>query len=609
MKKIIIFINVLFAFGCSFKKDEANSSGGTPENKTITINENDLLDDDGDLISNGEERKRGLNPKVANIPSMDINFAKDYIIKINYKNKSDDFIKSFVIDTRNEKEVNGVEVKTGKHFLYDFSKAISARNFKVSNYSSANMPIAYFRRFTSSKLPFDIIKKQELEFYSEFDPEVDEIESIEVEIFNLANLKSSYLPAGISELELSYLLFDDTTDEYREVSRGIVTSEIGYDSTTSFNVKLDNIPIEMFLKSYFSRGEFLTTQVENYKFNDKDLYYKDLISSVEKKSIPVAFFYPGKSDLKYISVMDGLNHFSEIIAKGFSKNLIFSGDVLVGVNESLSGLDEIDSLSDLAGEYTNGQWFVQTNLLDSHYTEHQYKPSDSIIMSYYLGDELSKSVKENVLIGRELQSTEKERLFLGNFTKNSYLEISIVPRNVYGERFRTDEITFNRCRAKINQPYSFSERMVFTDELNLYGEKIKLTNGSKSISLKELADQGLISLRRIGNTIVFETKELTEIFHIDSIFSSPLYLKAEPIVTNDLKGYGITEVSQYSVDDCVSEIRTYDDDLPFYLTPHQVEQYKKWSNSDDIYGNVTYDYYDYAQHFNFLVSGNLKQYY
>lgn len=620
MNKCIISIFVILLLSsCSFKKDEKESGGGNhSETKPLEVLQVDNADNDGDLISNSDEIRRGLNPNIANIPSLQMEFAKDFTIKINYKTKTDDFVKTFEIDTKKEKTESALIMRAGEPFYYDLSKKMASERIKTSKYNMINLPESGFRRFSSPDIPRSFINRKLLEFYGEFNKETDEIVSIEVETINLVHSTSSYIKKGITDLELSFLLFDEEMGDYVEISSGKVDKTIGYDEVVSFNVTATDIPADLFFKNFFEDGKFFVSEIKDYNYLDRGISFSNYLEGIKKKTMPVAVFSPTKKEIKYVAVNNGVSRIDEIIKKSVGQNYIVSNNELVAIDNVFNNLDDFESLSSLEGLYNKGSWLVISNELTNHYLDHRYTNHDSLIFSYFTGDELASNTKDKKTVYKEVFSSKTHKINLGSFSKNSSLGLTLSPRFVFGEDYELEEFTDDAnththdCHYKVYKPYNFKDPYSFSDDLSKFSKKIVLSNGAVEFSVHDLAKKGIVTIERNNDQLTLYTKNISGIFNKKNDLVENLYLIARPFYQSGIKGISFKAIPNnsslmYLSYACLNKVKNLSGDynLPYYLTNDQYYRYLDMLAKS----NYTRETGVYRKDFSFSFISTINQFY
>jgi hypothetical protein len=117
---------LLFLGACSFSSDpQQTASGEGREIKPILLDPN--LDDDGDMILNGEELKRGRNPLVAELPELKIRFLQNFKVLT-----ADDQV---LIDTQVGRDAPDFKYRVGELFLRSHAYKTAAMSGRFSTHS------------------------------------------------------------------------------------------------------------------------------------------------------------------------------------------------------------------------------------------------------------------------------------------------------------------------------------------------------------------------------------------------------------------------------------------------------------------------------------------
>src|SRR5690606_42163513 len=93
MNYLLLFV-LAITTACSFKSPDSDKSENVSSVDEISLEEQKILDSDGDLVSDFDERNNGTDPFVADIPRVDVSFLQDYSIEVTFEDES-----TFKIDT------------------------------------------------------------------------------------------------------------------------------------------------------------------------------------------------------------------------------------------------------------------------------------------------------------------------------------------------------------------------------------------------------------------------------------------------------------------------------------------------------------------------------
>lgn len=103
----LLLAMLLATVACSFKSpDKEKKNEAVSQYEEIKPEDLAKMDTDGDKLNDLDEKERGLNPFVADIPELKVRFLQNYSIKVNWHVRTPDGVDhpesawDFKIDTR-----------------------------------------------------------------------------------------------------------------------------------------------------------------------------------------------------------------------------------------------------------------------------------------------------------------------------------------------------------------------------------------------------------------------------------------------------------------------------------------------------------------------------
>jgi len=543
---------------CSFTSD------GKLNSKTISgINElkiNPNADSDGDGVKDGEEAALGRNPFVAELPDLKVRFLQNYKIEVFYHPSAGDPIKdqkSFVINT-DVKDTNP-----------DFK-------FRVGNVFARNHALktaASFGRFSSHTS--GIFEEHDLSWvsYPEIDPKFfhaaairyrdifndqNIIDDIKIILSNQARLNESPLFRELRNLKLNFYFLNHETENYEVLTSTNVDRHFQSGIYESFDVVIDHAPIALLKESFFKRGEFIISEIEDYEIPAMATNYKTLLASVKAKSIPVLYETPLEEKVFYIAASSGVS-FQNILKAAFDKNYEVKEDALVKIGQFENNLSDFTHLKEVKDKDKLGKWFVMTNEFKENVLDHSYNPSDRIILSYINGSDLSDQTQESIYsYVSKIDGNKSESILpLGNITPNSKIEFTLHPLNRFGRAISKQQETINRpggscgkncvqlplrCTWEVNAFKDYDENYSLSPDLLGEGEKLDLIINGDTYKLSDLLKDKKILLTKTEVGVHVTINDISVIKEIKDFEENSLSLKVRSFSGSDFFGLKLNDV-------------------------------------------------------------------
>jgi hypothetical protein len=572
VKVWLLSVSLLAFVACSFKKGE--ELVGLPINqKTEEIKINPKIetevvkdidsDSDGDKVLDRDEVALGRKPFVADLPELKVRFLQNYKIEVTYHKIGSDpenDKKSFVIDT-NVKETNP-----------DFK-------FRVGNVFARNHALktaASFGRFSTHTQ--GVFEEHDLSWvsYPELDPKFfhgeaikyreifndqNVIDDIKITLTNQARLNESPGIHEIKNLKLNFYYLNHETENYEVLSSTNVDRHFQSGVYESFDVVIEHAPVGLLKESFFKRGEFIISEVDDFDISTMETNYKTLLASVKAMSIPVLYETPLEEKIYYVAASKGVS-FQDILKDVFDKNYEVKEDALLKIGQFENNLSDFTYLKEVKDKDKLGKWFVMTNEFKEKYLDHEYKPTDRIILSYITGSDLSVQTQENIysyvpkIDGNKSESV----LALGNITPNSKVEFTLHPLNRFGRSLNKQREVFNRaggscgnncisfpvnCTWEVNLYKDYSETFMFSPDLIGEGEKLDLIVNGEVYKLSDLLKDKKIFISKSDSGVHVTIDDISKIKDIKDFEENSLSLKVRSSVGRDFQGVKLVDFGGY----------------------------------------------------------------
>ena len=570
--RFFIALSVLLSFvSCSFK---SQTGGGDGAEGGISISSSRIdesmspdLDSDGDMVTNLEEMKLGRNPFVSDLPELKVRFLQNFKIQVNYfDTKGAPPEKEITIDTKIGAMDSDFQYRVGKIFLRENAYQSAATIGKFSGHTSGKI---LDRDYSWVKYP-DIdprfFHEQAIKVrlaLNEFTRDITAKTTLE----NTVQLQPNKNFDSIKNLEISFYYYNYEKESYELLSTQKIEKNFFAGVTETFEVTLENLPLNLLMDNFLKKGEFIISEVTDYEIPSLKTTYSQLMKSVKNKTIPVAFNTPLESKISFVSVKDGGSRFSEIMETLFDRNFKIEGDNLIKVGQFENNLPSFTYLREVQDKDKLGKWFVFTNDLTKNFLDHEFVNGDTISLSYITGSELSLQSAEKVYVfspyvrSGNIPMGEDDTTIvpLGNVTPNSRIDVQIKPFDASGNILsRSQEIidtqdsscgrncfSFGKyCRWDITTPKIYGGPFTFNKDLSGRAEQMTLLLNNVEYPLKDLLkDQKIMTFWKGGNLHI-SIPDITKIQEIKNFEDNVLALKLTEISETDFWGIKLVAVGR-----------------------------------------------------------------
>lgn len=560
MRKILLIICLLIFSACSFKHSESLDS-----NKSIsTLKINSNGDTDGDGVTDQEEINRGSNPFIADLPELKVRFLQNYKIEIFYHQKDSDPVKdqkTVVINT-NIKDTNpDFKFRVGNVFARLHSNKIAASFGRFSSHSSGVIEDRDLSWVSYPELDPKFFNSISLQYRDVFSNQ-NIIDNIKITLTNQVRLNESPFYKEIKDLNLNFYFLNHETENYELLSNVKVDRHFQMGIYETFDVVIDHAPIGLIKDSFFKRGEFIISEVDDYFIPSLSTNYKTLLSKVKAKAIPVLFETPLDEKIYYVSSCDTGLHFQDILKVIFNRNYEVKEDSLIKIGQFSNNLSDFTYLKEIKEKDKLGKWFVMTNEFKENYLDRLYLSSDRIVLSYITGTDLSNQKNEEIYSYiSKIDGNKSEAVIpLGNVTPNSEISFTIKPINRFGRRMNNHQEKFVRtggscgnncisfpvnCTWEVHEFTDYNESFNFSLDLSGEGEKLDLIINEESFNLASLLKEKKIIVSKSEIGTHFDIPDISKIKDIKDFEENHLSLKLSSYVGTDFFGVKLTEVGGF----------------------------------------------------------------
>lgn len=565
LKTILVTALLCLFSACSFKSKDANemSDGGTPpaNNEELKINPN--ADSDGDGLKDGEEVTQGRNPFVADLPDLKVRFLQNYKIEVTYHDKDSDPLtgqKSFVIDTMVKDTNPDFKFRVGNVFARNHALKTAASFGRFATHSSGTFEEHDLSWVSYPELDPKFFHAKAIEYRDVFNDR-NVIDNIKITLSNQARLNESPIFKEIKNLKLNFYYLNHETENYEVLTSTQVDRHFQSGIYESFDVVIDQAPVSLLKESFFKRGEFIISEVEDYEIPTLSLNYKTLLSAVKAKSVPVLYETPLEEKIFYVSASEGVS-FQNILKTAFDKNYLVKEDGLLKIGQFENNLPTFTHLKEVKDKDKLGKWFILTNQFKENYLDRKYLPTDRIVLSYITGSHLSEQTDENIYsYVSKLESNKSESILpLGNVTSNSKIEFTIKPIKRYGRSLTRQREVFNRaggscgkncvqlpmnCAWEINSFDNYNDPFEFKSDLIGDGELLDLVINGEIFKLSDLLKDKKIQVTKTDIGTHIAINDISKILEIKDFEENQIAIKLRSIAGSDFFGVKLTEVGGY----------------------------------------------------------------
>jgi hypothetical protein len=545
------------AASCSFKSEQElpkASSDSVTGNAEMKIDPN--ADSDGDGVKDGEERASGRNPFVADLPELKVRFLQNYKIEVFYHHrlidpvKDPSSVKSFVIDT-NVKDTNpDFKYRVGNVFARKNALRTASSFGSFSSHSAGKFEEHDLSWVSYPELDPKFFHQKSLQHREVFS-ERNVIVNIKITLTNQVRLSESALFKEIKNLKLNFYYLNHETENYEVLSSTVVNRHFQSSVYETFEVVIDQAPVNLLKDSFFKRGEFLISEVEDYEIPSLGVNYKALLAKVLAKSIPVLLETPLEEKIYYVATEKGI-HFQNMLKAVFDRNYEVKEDRLLKIGQFQNNLPDFTHLKEVKDKDKLGKWFVMTNEFKENYLDRRYTPSDRIILSYITGTELAEQQQENVYsYSGAISGNKSESIMpLGNITPNSQIDIQLKPLKRFGTTVANEKVNFSRsgpcgnncaprtmsCDWDVNKFTQYYEDLTFNPDLSGEAEKLSLLVNGEEFSVAKLLKEKKILLNKVDGNIHLAINDINKILELKTFEESVISLKVKSFVGNDFEG-------------------------------------------------------------------------
>jgi hypothetical protein len=561
----LLLFSLLFSTSCSFKSDDEQVSEAVSD--TLDINEMPNADFDGDKVTNAAEIARGTNPLRADIPRLNTQFLQNYRIVVSYESIEDQSLGEFSIDTSKHFNDPDFSYRVGELFIRTSGLRESARIGKFENHSVGIIKEYDLTRVSYPEVDPRVYVKEVLKYNKHLDESKYKINNIQITLENSARLMEAQGFEQIKDLSVNFYYYDYEKESYELIKTHQEARNFSQGVNETYEVIINNVPVNFLRDNFFKKGEFIVSEVDDYKILSMKTTYKSLLASVKAVSIPVALNTFEGTEVVYVGANGGKVSFNKLLSSLFGNDFEISDNKLTKVRDFTTNLSSYDHLKDLKAEDKKGKWFIFTNKLTRSYLNHLYSPKDSVSLTYALGSELASQKDQSISSFQSAaNSVESDRDYpLGELSPNSSLHLQVAPQRLWGETKRTKHDVIESDGRCGNNCFTGVFRCVldfhFFDAvdqaLNLQDDQFDILNrlilviNNTEYSLKSLKTNEAVSIKYLDDNYHISISDLSLVHPLPFSAGNKVSLKLVSNREVTFSGLRVTRATGPNYDACM----------------------------------------------------------
>lgn len=626
-----VFLSLLVLGACSFKSPDQDKKNNESRNyEEIKPADLSKMDTDGDKINDLEEKEKGLNPFISDIPELRTRFLQNYSIKVNWHVRTPDGVDhtdaswDFTIDTRVGRNDPDFRYRVGEILVRNKAFAEASRIGRFSSHSWGEIQESDLTRVSYPDIDTRFSGLQALRTGQYFNNPNVAIDTVTVELENSVKLLPSSLYSSIKDLELNFYYFDYETESYELLTTKKIERHFNTDVNETFTVIIENVPVKLIADNYLKRGEFIVSEIKDYEIPALNTKYSELIKSVKNKTIQMVVSTPLETRSLFVAPFSKKNRFADLMENAFPKQFTIEGDNIIKVGQFSNNLSDYTHLKEVKGEDKKGKWFVLTDRLSRQYLDHEFTPGQAAILSYATGKELSEQTAEKVNGLRFAASgfDDFEIYPLGNISPNSIVDFQLSTGKRTGEGVDKQEdrpvsggdcgsnchvwqyqchLQFNTFK-KLDKVYEFKKDL--SEELSL----LSIIINEEEFSLKKLIEEKKAEVYWQEKNAHFRILDVSKIKEIVEADENVISLKLTTLRDTTFDGVKLISYSGREYYGCFNLVgaAAFHQKIPVYEGSKDFHQWKNMFNWNVL--KIGKDR-TYKQPFTLNVSSSINNYY
>lgn len=627
-----LFLLVLFFIvgACSFKSpDQEKKNSEARKYEEIKPEDLSKMDTDGDRLNDLEEKDRGLNPFVANIPELRTRFLQNYSIKVNWHVKTPDGVDhkdaawDFKIDTRVGRNDPDFKYRVGEVLVRDKAFLEASRIGKFASHSWGEITENDLTRVSYPDVDPKFFSLYNLKTGQYFDNPGVVIDSVTVDLENSVKLLPNSIYSSISNLELNFYYFNYESETYELLGTKLVERHFNRDVTETFSVVLENVPVDLVSQNYLRRGEFIVSEVKDFEIPEIGIKYSELMASVKAKTVQVVMNNPLESKVSFVAPFGKKARFVDLLDSLYPNQFKIEEDKLIKLGQFESNLPEYTHLKEIQNEDKKGKWFVHTNRLTRNYLDHEFIPGQAIILSYITGKVLASSTSEKILnLKFAATGGDDYQIYpLGNVSPNSMVDFQLSTGKRTGEAVDKKEdhpisggscggncsVWQFQCHFKFNIFKKRDEGYEFKKDLSEELSQLYLVINEDEFQLSKLVEEKKVDVSWAEGNAHFHIGDVSQIKEIFEAYENVISLKIKTLTETTHDGVFLVDFSGPQYYGCfnLAAEAAYNLKIPVYEKSKDFDNWKRFYNWNVL--KVGKDR-SYKQPFTLNISSSINNY-
>jgi hypothetical protein len=458
-KTFLILGTCLIIGACSVKPANPNASGVFGAASGLQIDPNG--DSDGDGVTDADEIKLGRNPFVADLPDLKLQFMKDFTLSYDLDDKS--------IQVNSQKEIKSqsFDYRVGDITLWNIAKKTTAQFARYDG-----VVVGGYKDIDLSRISYPYISPKFIAQMA-FRQRPGLLKNGNIVFTNTLKLERNKGIQSIVNPVFNFHYFNYETGEYELIAQKKVEKSIYEGVLEKFDIVLDNLPAKLIEENLIQKGEFITTEIEDFEIPLMKTTYKKLLATISDKCIPVTVISPIGTKVYYVTLQSNHNHLGQFLKTIFGSNFKIENNELLQVEGLANNLSKFKLLSELNGKTKEGKWFILfNNKINDDVFQYDFHKGDRVVLNYMTGSELAdQSYKQKINVLSKLTSEKNIKDFeIGEVGLNDEVQVGLRSKDLTLDYLDERSYGFNdsggnsswvyRFMQQRNEDYSFAEEKI-----------------------------------------------------------------------------------------------------------------------------------------------------
>lgn len=586
--KLIIPLILISLTSCSFKKPDGDENKNLSSYEEIKPADLEKMDTDGDRINDLEEKNRGLNPFVANIPELKTRFLQNYSIKVNWHVKANgvDYPESawdFKIDTRVGQNDPDFKYRVGEILVRNKAFSEASRIGRFSSHTWGEIQESDLTRVNYPEIDTRFTGLNNLKTGQYFNNPNVAIDKVTLELENSVRLLTNSNYSSVKNLELNFYYYNYETESYELLTSKLIDRHFNRDVNETFLVTLENVPVNLIAENYLKKGEFIISEVKDFEIPEIGVKYTELLKSVKDKTVQMIVNTPLETTSYFVAPFEKKNRFSDLMERIFPRQFKIENEIVNKIGQFENNLQDYTHLNEVKSEDKKGKWFVHTERLTKSYLDHEFKNGETIVLSYLTGKVLSEQSSEKVNSLRfSITGGEEYQIYpLGNVSPNSSIDFQFSSGKRLGEEvIQNEDRPFSsggscgkncttweyQCYFKFNKFQKRDSGYEFNKDLSNELEHISLIVNEDEFNLKKLIEEKKVAIYWQDKNPHFRISDISKIKEIYEAKENVISLKLSTLTATTFDGVNLVSYSGQQGYGCfqLAGAASYQQKIPVY---------------------------------------------